>query len=123
MCHHFGIGVRDKDIASICQLLTEIGIVFDDTVVHYGKRAVGGNMRMGIQVVGGAVGSPAGVADAHSCLGTLALQERLEIGELAGGFDYIEPACFDNGDSGRIITTIFQHSQFGEEHRCSLIAA
>ena len=61
---HLGVGVGDQLDAGGGEPGAERGGVVDDAVVHDGDRARGVDVRVGVGVVGRAVGGPAGVPDA-----------------------------------------------------------
>src|SRR5262245_66574771 len=77
-----------------------------------------GSMRMGIDHVGSAVGSPTRMADADSTGERFALQERLEIAELTLGPRAGNVTGGQSGDDGRVIGTIVETSEpVGQERR------
>ena len=60
---HFGIGLALEDVARCDQLRTQRRVVFDDAVVHDGDASGAVHVRMGVSVVGTAVGRPTRVAE------------------------------------------------------------
>ena len=66
--HHLRVGLRLEGHAVAQELLLDLHIVLNDAVVDQGNTAVLTDMGMGVDVVGLAVGGPAGVADAQGAL-------------------------------------------------------
>jgi hypothetical protein len=65
MCYYFCVGIRVKLITKTFQLVLQFFVVFDDAVVNYGNGACSVGVRVGVLVVGNAVGGPASMADAN----------------------------------------------------------
>ena len=63
--HHLRVRLGLEHIALLLQLLLQGDEVFDDAVVDHGELAALAHMGMGVDVVGLAVGGPAGVSDAQ----------------------------------------------------------
>ena len=61
---HLGVGLGDQLDAEVGQPVPQRSGVVDDAVVHDGDVTLGVHERVGVDVVGGAVSGPAGVADA-----------------------------------------------------------
>ena len=60
--HHLGVGLRGEGHPLIHEKLLQPGVIFNDAVVYHGDAPGLAHLGMGIDVVGRAVGSPAGVA-------------------------------------------------------------
>ena len=110
-----GIGLRDEDVAERAQLAAQLVEVLDDAVVDDGD-AVGG-VRVGVGLVGAAVGGPAGVADADGAGERFARQQRLEIAELALGAPARDVAVHQRRDAGGIVAAIFEALEPVEQQR------
>ena len=96
-----GVGLGDEISVIALQLLAEGGEVFDDPVVHHGHAALLAKVRVGIDVIGRAMGGPTGVADADLCLGEGVLGEGVDqIGQLAGLLVGDDRALGDHGYAG-----------------------
>ncbi len=72
---------------------------------------------MGVRGGGGAVGGPAGVADADGAGGKVAGDLLLEIGELAGRLVHLEARAVDDRDAGGVVPAVFHPPQSVEEQR------
>ncbi len=107
----FGIGLGLEDVALAGQLRPQLPEVLDDAVVD--DRDTPGGVRMGVDLVGLAVGRPAGVADA----GSAPLQRRIVTAaargclQLAGRAAARQHAILQRGDAGRVVAPIFQPLQ------------
>ena len=66
MCHDLSIGFRDKVMVLLAQVVFQIQIVFDDSVVNYDHAAGAVTMRVRILFGRSSVRRPASVADAIS---------------------------------------------------------
>ena len=96
------IAVRD-------QLLAQGEVVLDDPVVHDGKAPVIGQMGVGVDIRGRAVGRPAGVPDADAA-GNCRAVFRLfaELGDTSAHFFDPNPVIVHHGDARRVISPVFQ---------------
>ena len=63
--HHLAVGLRGEFHPLAQQVFLDLLVVLDDAVVDQGHLAALAHMGMGVDVVGLAVGGPAGVADAQ----------------------------------------------------------
>ena len=80
-----GVGLRHHLVTLALELGAQRGEVLDDAVVDDGDPAGGVEVRVGVAVVGRAVGGPAGVADAGVGLGQrVRLELGIEVDQLAG---------------------------------------
>ena len=81
-------------------------------------------VRVGVGVVGGAVGGPAGVADAGRRGGQRRLLERLlEVGQLARPLVRGDRPVVDQGDAGRVVAAVLQSPQPLDHDVARLLAA
>ena len=88
-----GVGLAGQRVAGRLEPGAQRGEVLDDAVVDHGDRAVAGQVRVGVAVVGPAVGRPAGVPDAGGAGRQRVLGDQLlEVGQLAGLARRLEPA-------------------------------
>jgi hypothetical protein len=80
-------------------------------------------MRVGVGDGGGAVGGPAGVADAGLAGEGLVDEEVGEVDELAHGTAAVKLAGVDRGDAGAVIAPVFEPFQrLDQEGRCFMIS-
>ncbi len=114
--HHLGVGLAAELDPLVDQLAFKFGKVFNDAVVHYSDSARHIGVRMGIDLIGFAVGGPTGVADAgtapHGILGEL----RAQVGEPAGRLAHLEPVLAEHGDARGVIAAVFLGFQAAEQH-------
>ena len=86
--------------------------VLDDPVVDDGHPAGAAQVRVGVDVVGRAVGGPAGVADAGRGRRQRGLLDRLlEVGELAGPLVGASDAVVRERDAGGVVAAVLQAAQ------------
>jgi hypothetical protein len=78
---------------------------------------------MGVDVRGGAVGCPAGVAYTHRASHWLFSQEHFELGQFALTTSHLDFAFADQGYTGTVIATIFQSPQAVHQQRHAVILA
>ena len=100
MHDYFRIGLGGEFIAEPLQLFSQFFVVFDNAVVHHRQRACGIGVGVGVLVIGNAVGSPSGVTDTHASLGSFVVEQRFQIGKLAGRFQDAQSAFFNNSHTG-----------------------
>jgi hypothetical protein len=111
MGHHLGVGLALKHMAGGLQFGLQLGEVLDDAVVH--QRHPPGLVRVGVFGVGGAVGGPAGVADAdrRDAGGAgqgIGGQHRLQLRDLALGATPGSAAVDHRGDASGVIAAVLQ---------------
>ncbi|MNE37016.1 hypothetical protein D3C80_1308540 [compost metagenome] len=109
MGHDLGVGLALEDAALGLQLGLQLGEVLDDAVVDQADAA--GLVRVGVGGRGGAVGGPAGVADADGPGQGFGGQDGLQFADLALGAAALDAAVDDGGDAGGIIAAVFQPLQ------------
>ena len=88
--HRLGVGLRIEDLALRLELVPQLGMVFDDAVVHDSDAS--GAVRMGVVVRRRAMRGPAGVTDARSACQRPFAQRSGQIGELAFGAPALDGA-------------------------------
>ncbi|MPM15727.1 hypothetical protein SDC9_62099 [bioreactor metagenome] len=104
-----GVGLGAEGDALGGQLGAQLGEVLDDAVVHDGDPAVLGQVRVRVAVGGGAVGGPAGVADAGAGLRQRVLvQGHLEVQQLAGLLLGGDPPVGHDGHTGRVVAAVLE---------------
>ena len=108
MDQHFCIGFTLKDVASLCQFLTQGKVVLDDAIVDDGDTSVGGKMRVGVGAVRLAVGGPARVPDTRVARHILCHTELIQLVHAAPLFVRRQPAILNDGDTGTIVPAVFQ---------------
>ena len=109
MGDHLGIGRRLEDVSLALEALFDGLEVLDDAVMDQGQRAVAAHMGVCVNIAGGSVGSPAGVADADMAGDRVCGQEGFEPVDSAGGFDDGELAVGrDGGHAGAVVAAVFQ---------------
>ena len=122
LCHHFRIRFGVEGVTLCHQLSFQLGIVFDDAVVHHGDLAALADMGMGIDIVGLAVGCPTGMADTQyagqvsPCMGQVT--EHLQP---AAGFLHAQAVFTAHGNACRVVTAVLQTAQPIEQNRRCLL--
>ena len=106
LSNHFGVGVGRKLDILLEELVLQPLKILGYPVVN--DNHIAGDMRMGVDLVGGAVGRPAGVAETGRAGKMIAIHLRLQIGQLAWRPDALDSAILENGDPRRIVTAIFK---------------
>jgi hypothetical protein len=101
--------------------LLDGGVVLDDPVVDQGQVLPIALVRVGIDVVGGAVRGPAGVSNAHIAAQVLTGGVVLQIGDLPLAFDDAQVLPFEQGHSGTVIPAVFQSAQAVDQDRISVL--
>ena len=76
--HHLAVRIRGEGHTAALELLLDLQIVFNDSVVDQGDLSVLADMRVSVDVVGLAMGGPAGMANAQC-----ALQISAAVGQVA----------------------------------------
>ena len=117
-----GIGLRVEPVAVSLQLVADLFIVLDDTVVNADDRVVIRVMRMSIGLRRSAMGRPAGVPDAAGADDGFDGSDLVfEIGDppllLDGDRRILSIA---NGNTGRVITSVFEFGQAFQQNGSSL---
>ncbi len=113
---HFGIGSGTKRETFALQACFERAEVFDHAVVDHGNGALGpANVRMGVGVGRRAVRRPAGVANADIAGRGMVGQLLRQHGEPACPLGHQQRIAVDRGDTGAVITAIFEAPQAVEQ--------
>ena len=121
MGDHLGVGFGLELRAFGFELLTQLPEIFDDAVVHDGH-ALGG-MRMGIVLVGPAVGRPAGMADPDGAGERTIVEPLLEILQLSFGPPAREASALQRRDPSGIVAAIFEALERIDDLACDRLAA
>ena len=103
---HLGVGVALESPALSLKVAFQLGEVLDDAVVHQTDPA--GDLRMGVGLVGCAVGGPAGVTNPHRGGQGPIGQHRFQGCDLALRPAPLNLAADHPGHAGRIIAAVFQ---------------
>ena len=111
----FGIGVRIENIALGAQPRAQDFVVLDDAVVHDGEAAR--NVRMRVALAGNAVRRPARVRDTGCARGAGLVDLSGQFGDAANGAQALQPGTVDQGETGRVIATVFELAQAFNEDR------
>jgi hypothetical protein len=105
----FGVGLGFKRVAALAQFVAQVAEILDDAVMDDRDAAAG--VRMGIGLGGGAMGGPAGMADAGTPAQRAFLQHFGQLVELPGRAAALDGAIHQGGDAGAVIAAIFQAAQ------------
>ncbi len=114
----FGIRFGDELVAFFDELILQVEIVFDDSVVDDDDFARAIAVRVGIFLGGTAVRGPAGVADAVDAFERGDADGLFQVAQLSGGAANFELAVVaDDGDARGVIAAIFEAAQAVENER------
>ncbi len=121
--YHLRVRVGGEDHAQLLQVFLDLQIVFDDAVVHQSDGTVLADMGMGVDVVGLAVGSPAGVSDAKAAVQIGAAVDHIaEHLQPALALFHLETMLFRaHGHTGRVIAPVFHPGQAVQQDRRRLL--
>ena len=118
----FGVGLADEDVALGAQLLLDSGKVLDDAVVHYGKAAVSADVGVGVDVVGGPVGRPAGVAYAgKTAYGAAVVRHLEQVGEPSLSLRDSDYTIIQDGDARGIVAAVLHLAEAVKKYGGSVL--
>lgn len=118
---HLGIGAAAERVAVLLERVLEHPVILDDAVVYQCDVLRFGVMRMGVHVVRHAVRRPARMRDADASAQLLALEEMLQVGDLALTLVYIERTVLaDHGDPRAVVSAVFEPVQTLQQNRAGL---
>ncbi len=117
---HFGISFALKCMAVLQQGTFQERVVFDDAVVDQHKATVAAAVWVCVDVVGFAVGGPAGMAHAGSAGHVFIAGECFQFRHLAFFLVHIQRAVLD-GDSGAVVSSVFETVQAFNNDRVGLL--
>ena len=116
-----GVGLGGQRVAARLEAVAQLAEVLDDPVVDDRDLAGAVLVRMGIEVVGPAVGRPARVGEADRGVGRPVGDRRLQVGELAGPLlDEEIAGVVDERDAGRVVAAVLEPPQAFDEDRARL---
>jgi len=118
--NNFRVRFGSKGAALSHELGFQFSIIFDDAVVNDGQAV--DQMGMGVVFGRAAVGCPPRMADAESAVRIGSSDKLGERRDLASGADDFEVRAVMDGQTGRIVTAIFQTLQALKQNGRSLIA-
>lgn len=121
-----GVGLGEEDHAVGGEPGAQVGGVVEDAVVDDGDLGVGVQVGVGVLVVGGAVGGPAGVRDADAAL-EAGRDPGLQVADAPLGLDRLQPGRLGarlavDGDSGRVVTPVLQALEALQQQRRHVVA-
>ena len=123
MYNHFCIGFAVKNKTFLHQFRPKLGIILDNAVMNHGKMTVVGQVGVGIGDGGGAVGGPAGMADAAEAGDVFAvIGAPIQVLQIAAALFGNDPSLMLHGDASRVIATIFQPFQAFQKYGRRLLA-
>ena len=109
---HFGVGLALEMIALVGKLFLERKIILYDAVVDNGELVILGDMRMSVDIAWLSVRRPSGVGYSYAAAEIMAGRDFLEIFYLSFGLVYPHlTVVIDKGDSGAVITSVFESLQ------------
>jgi hypothetical protein len=106
-----GIGFRGEAVALGLEFLAQLGMVFDDAVVHH-RHLLAAHVRVGVALGRHAVGGPAGMGDAQVAVDGGFFHQLPQHGHLAHRADAADMAVgLAHRQARRVIAAIFQALQ------------
>jgi hypothetical protein len=102
------------------EILAELSIVFDDSVVDDGQAGPTVDVGVRIGVRGTPVGRPARVGNTYRPLGRIFFEQGFEPDDLPHGFAHVKGFPVDGRYAGRIVSPIFETSEGRQEDGCGL---
>jgi hypothetical protein len=115
----FRVRLRREAVAFFDQMLLEFQVVFDDAVMHH--RDLLHLVGMGVGLGGAAVGSPAGVADAHLAGQRLQAQQLVQLQQFAHAAADGQAVFPDDRHARGIIPPVFQALQAVQDNGHGLL--
>ncbi len=116
-----GVGLRGQRVAPCLEPVAQLAEVLDDPVVDDRDVAGAVLVRVGIEVVGPAVGRPAGMGQADRRVRGPVGDGRLEVGQLARPLlDEQVAGVVDQGDPGRVVAAILESAKALDQDRTRL---
>ncbi len=119
---YFGVRFAGKGVAVFEQGAFQHGVVFDDAVVDQCEPAVAADVRVGVDIVGFAVGCPAGMAHANMATRIFIAGEFDEIGDFTFFLVNVQTAVLQ-GDACAVIPAVFEPLKAGNKHRIGFFGA
>ena len=106
---HLGVGRRLELVAALLQFLSQAEVVLYNAVVDEGDVARHGTVRVGIHLVGFAVGGPAGVGDADVPTDVFVSGKSLQIRDFPLRLVDVQLVCLvEQGHSRAVVAAVFQ---------------
>src|SRR5690606_8430912 len=118
---YFSVGIAMELMSAGKEGFLDHGVVFNDSVVDNRQALVARSMRVCVSVVRFAVGCPAGMADTGSSAQIAGSGKFFEGGYLSGLFKGFDSLMIDQGDSGTVITSVFEAFQTFDNNGPGLI--
>ena len=116
-----GVRLRGERVAARFELVAQLPEVLDDPGVDHRDLARAVLVGMGIEVVGAAVGRPAGVCEPDRRMWRAVGNGRRQVGELARLLlDEQVARVIHEGDTGRVVAAILQALESGDENGARL---
>jgi len=115
---HLGVGLGTERVAVLLQALLEHSVVLDDAIVDDSEFLRLGVVRVGIDGIGFAMGSPTCMGDTDRAAHIFITCKRLQISDFTFCFIYIEFARrADKCHTGTVITAVFEAMKPLDENR------
>ena len=114
---HLGVGVGAEDDAVILELLSQLEIVFDDTVVDHREVPGSVEMRVGVALRGRTVRRPAGVADPAGAGQRFVVECAGQRGDSARPPADVDSRVIDRRDARAVVAAVLEAPQALEEDR------
>ena len=115
------VGLGGQPVATGGEPVAELPEVLDDAVVDDRDLARAVLVGMSVEVIGAAMGGPAGVGQADRRMGRAVGDGRAQVGELAGLLlDEQAAGIIDEGDARRVVAAVLEPLQAFDEDRARL---
>ena len=121
---HFRVCFAAEGESLLLELLPQCSGILDDAVMHHCKVSALGDMRMRVDLVGDAVGGPAGMCYAKAAGAVVPLHHLLQIGDFAYGLIDVQFSFFvKNRNSCGVVTAVFEPVKAPDQNRICLAAS
>ena len=111
MSDNFSISIGAEFKPLRLQIGTQLGMVFDDAVVH-NRDLLAAHVRMGIALSRHTMGGPARVRDPQRTLDGALVEQALQLGDLTDRTDALQARIvIAHGDAGRVVSPVFEPTQ------------
>ncbi|MCK9589757.1 MAG: hypothetical protein WC076_12205 [Terrimicrobiaceae bacterium] len=112
----FRVRLRHEGMAGFQKLFAEFLVVLDDPVVDEGEPPASIEVRVGIFLGDTPVRRPTGMADSGPAMHRALLDAFRKIRDAPDGLADFDRSPIQNGDTGRVISPVFQAPQPVEKH-------
>ena len=114
---HFGVGFALEGETFLYQLFFQTEVILDDAVVYQRHGTVLGDVRVGVLLVGLAMGCPAGVCDASRAARVPAGTILVQLVHAAFFLIHLDMVVLHQGNPRAVVSAVFQFTQTLDQNR------